>query len=379
MIRVLSIVPYPFLPAKMGGQKGIALFNEYFGKETNLEIVSVTTNDECFARNYSLLKLFKPGPLRYINFFYFFRLKKIIQQKKITHILLEHPYYGWLALLLKYFCGVTLIAKSHNIESLRFKTVGKWWWGILWHYEKWVYRFADYSFFITEEDKKFAVDTYGVNALKCHVITYGTDQKEELPFNIRRAARETLCTRYGIGAKTRVLFFNGTLSYKPNIDALNLIKDRISPILTEKGFNHKVIICGKGLPAIYNNLDAYRNKNIIYAGFVDDISIYFNGADIMLNPVNDGGGIKTKLVEALGAGVSCVSTLNGAIGVPLHLTGGKMMVVDNQDWQGFADCVMKIDTELPVPAEFYKHFYWGAIAQKAAQILFKPGGVSGPA
>ncbi len=37
----------------------------------------------------------------------------------------------------------------------------------------------------------------------------------------------------------------------------------------------------------------------------------------------DGGGIKTKLVEALGYNMNVVTTTSGAIGVPLSITGEK--------------------------------------------------------
>ena len=49
MTNVLSIISYPFLPAKMGGQKGIALFNKYFGQNVNLTCAGVKANDEKFA------------------------------------------------------------------------------------------------------------------------------------------------------------------------------------------------------------------------------------------------------------------------------------------------------------------------------------------
>lgn len=72
---------------------------------------------------------------RYINPFLFFSIRKIIREKS-THLLIEHPYYGWLGILLQLFCRVKLIVHSHNIEATRFKSTGKWWWGILWNYEK---------------------------------------------------------------------------------------------------------------------------------------------------------------------------------------------------------------------------------------------------
>ena len=86
-----------------------------------------------------------------------------------------------------------------------------------------------------------------------------------------------------------------------------------------------------------NELKDYADQNIIYAGFVDDISIYFKGVDVFINPVTDGGGIKTKLVEALGYNLNVVSTMNGAIGVDEKICNGKLFVCENDDWQTFAD------------------------------------------
>ena len=95
---------------------------------------------------YKVINVLSNSSLRYINIFYFGMIKKIIRQNNISHIILEHPYYGWLAILLKNFCKVKLIIHSHNIEAERFRTVGKWWWKILWHYEKFVHSQADLPF-----------------------------------------------------------------------------------------------------------------------------------------------------------------------------------------------------------------------------------------
>ena len=81
-------------------------------------------------------------------------------------MIIEHPYYGWLGLLVKRFCKVKLIIHSHNIEAERFKTTGRWWWKILWHYEKNVHKSADFTFCITENDRQYFTDVYKINPIK---------------------------------------------------------------------------------------------------------------------------------------------------------------------------------------------------------------------
>lgn len=370
MKNVLSLVSYQFLPAKMGGQKGIAFFNRFFCKHVNLTCVTTKSNDPNYAEGYELLNILSNSKIRYINLFYFFTLQKIIKQKNITHVLLEHPYYGWLGILLKHFCNVTLIVHSHNIESERFKSTGKWWWKILAYYEKLTYKSADTCFFISDEDKEYALQHFNLAEQKCITITYGFDLSSSPSSQEKARARNFLQTKYGIDLQDKILLFNGTLDYKPNLAAVNAIIEHINPILlTIDNCVYKIIICGKNLPSSYNELIDYRSRNVIYAGFVDDIIPYFVGADIFINPVMEGGGIKTKVVEALGYNLSVISTESGAIGIPANITGEKMTIIADNDWLQFATQVNLIHINSSIPASFFDHFYWDNIAVKAAQNI----------
>ncbi|MEO6219898.1 MAG: glycosyltransferase family 4 protein [Ginsengibacter sp.] len=371
MANVLSFVPYKIFPAQFGGQKCIAHFNEYFSEYHSLYCITVEANKPS-AASYEVINKLGNSRLRYINIFNFRLIKKIILQNNITHIILEHPFYGWLALLLKRFYKVKLIIHSHNIEAERFKTVGKWWWKILWQYEKYVHKHADFTFCITEEDYHYFVARYHLLSEKIALITYGIPWNTLPPFEDEAEAKNMLLKKYSLEHGTILYFFNGALDYKPNLDALQNILDHINPLIINSGISYKIIICGKNLPGEMNNLKAYADKNIIYAGFVEDISLYFKGADIFINPVTDGGGIKTKLVEALGYNLTSVSTKNGALGVDAKICNGKLLLSENTDWQAFTDNMTgAINITQSVPPEFFNHFYWDNIAKKAAEIIDK--------
>ncbi|HNF44268.1 MAG TPA: glycosyltransferase family 4 protein, partial [Ferruginibacter sp.] len=118
-----------------------------------------------------------------------------------------------------------------------------------------------------------------------------------------------------------------------------------------------------------NNLVSYQDKHIVYAGFVPDINPYFKGADLFINPVIEGGGIKTKLVEALGYDLTVISTRSGATGIPEDVPGKKMTVVDDGDWKEFARAIIAAEPALHTPQSFFDHFYWGRIAQKAGNAI----------
>ena len=80
-LRILSIIPYKILPAKLGGEKGIAVFNEYLAKRVQLTGVTTKNNDPALAKGYTLLNFLSDNRSRYGNIFLFNSIKKIIQQK----------------------------------------------------------------------------------------------------------------------------------------------------------------------------------------------------------------------------------------------------------------------------------------------------------
>lgn len=368
-IKVLSLVSYRFLPAKMGGQKGIALFNRYLASTLSLTCATTTANETTGNEGYTILPVMGQSKWRYISLPLFFKLRKIIKQEGFTHLILEHPYYGWLGTLLKWATGIKLIVHSHNIESHRFKSMNKWWWGILWNYEKFTHRRADHNFFIHDDDRNYAILHFGLKAENCTTITYGFEMQAPPSKNERSVAKKILCEKHGIAENARIMLFNGTLDYLPNQEALNNILEQINPLLLSSGISYHILICGNRLPEKYHLLEEYRDRYITYAGFVEDINLYFKGADIFLNPVKEGGGIKTKVVEALGNDLSVISTKNGAIGIPLEITGGKLLLVENDDWQGFLKAATKADIQKTIPSAYFDHFFWGHIAAKAKAVI----------
>ncbi len=357
----------------MGGQKGIASFYGAFSKQLPVSLISVKGNATPENLNAEFLPVLSNSKTRYFNPIVFFTLKKIIAERQSTHLIIEHPYLGWLGILAKWFLKVRLIVHSHNIEALRFKSTGKWWWRLLWHYEKFTHRQADINFFISEEDKIFAIDTFKLKKEKCHTITYGFDFSTPPSSEEKKIARQKLINTHQLPEQNKILLFNGTLDYQPNLDALKIILYKINPILkSTQGFEYTIIICGKNLPIEMNELKDEKVNNIIYAGFVDDITIYFKGADIFINPVIDGGGIKTKLVEALGYNLSCISTIEGAIGVPEEITGNKLKIVDHKNWNAFANAIINTHpSQGNIGNAFFNHFFWDKIAEKAANAIKK--------
>ncbi|HYF31046.1 MAG TPA: glycosyltransferase family 4 protein [Chitinophagaceae bacterium] len=381
MRTVVSIVSYHFLPAVAGGQKAIAIFHKYLAKRVRLICVSVQNNDASKAEGYELRKALSDSRLRYINPFYFFTLRRVLKQTGASALLIEQPYYGWLASLLKWFTGTYLIVRSHNIESLRFRSVGKWWWRIMWWYERFTHRRAHLNIFIQDQDREYAIRHFGLDASRCVTVLYGVEWNEPPPATERHAASQQLRIRHNIPSGDTILLFNGAFNYKPNLEALQRIIDTIHPILQKAGLRYHIIICGKDIPSEIMNKKGL-DPGIIIAGFVDDIGLYLKGSDIFLNPVIGGGGIKTKLVEALAYNLHAVSTADGAIGIDPEVCGGKLLIAPDNAWDVFCDKVVAAARlQGDIPPAFFRHFDWDAAIQRLMEHLEnkKTGSIREPA
>jgi len=364
--KVLAIAPYSFLPYHSGGQKFIAQFFHHLGSKVNLTVLSVPANDINLATTYQLIHFLKEARSRYYDSSLVKKISALVKEGSYDTVIWEHPYYWWLAKKVRAGTGITSIIHTHNIEYQRFRSMGKWWWPILEHYERRAFKEADGIFFITPEDKQFAIDRWKIEAPKCIDLPFGIDNNS--PPGDRDACRKMIQEKHGIGEDERILFFNGLLSYKPNIDAVNAIIKDIDPKLeTRAGFSYRILICGKDLPEA--QIAALNGrKNIIYAGFTSEIDSYCKASDILLNPVLSGGGIKTKMVEAIGYGTTVISTTTGAIGIYKNACGEKLVIVPDNDWDSFAnEIVNNSSKEITTPAAYYQLYNWQNIIDNLLQ------------
>ena len=366
--NIIVVIPYDAYPAQMGGKKSSAEFNYLLSKYFEVHVATTKTSAQTGNPEITIHRILGEGKIRYINPLQFFRLKKLAKSLNVNTLIFVQPYFGWLAVAMKWFANKKLIFKSENIEGERWRSMGKWWWKGMKFYEGFSHRQADLNFWITADDEEYAKKNYKIDPAKNQIFTYGTFISSPPTLQQKAAAKKTLPERHLIPANHHILLFNGTLNYQPNTRALELILHEIAPQLEQKNFPFTILICGKDLPEHFNNLKDH--KNVVYAGFVDNIEEYYLGSDVFLNPVNEGGGIKTKLVDALANNLSSVSTKNGAIGVPLAVCGEKLIITQNIDMPGFTQAVINIsEKEMNTPPSFYQYFNYDNNAEKIVEKI----------
>ena len=89
-----------------------------------------------------------------------------------------------------------------------------------------------------------------------------------------------------------------------------------------------------------------------------------------MNPVQSGGGVKTKMVEAIAFGTTVISTNTGATGINKISTGNKLISTNDNDWHEFVRSIISnADKNAITPPEYYDHYFWGNVIKNMIRSL----------
>lgn len=364
MQHVLSLVWFKVFPPQFGGQKGIALFLKHLSAHFQVDCLCSGNNA---AGTHSGCKVYPQLPVSKLQFFnpvVWLKVRRWTKKSNYNFVILEQPYYGLLGAYLKRL-GFTIIIHTHNIESMRFKAIGKKAWPLLFYYERWCLQQAHSVVFKSEQDKAFAKEKYSVKEENSYVLPYGVENAQ--PFD-RTLSRRFLQAQHGIPENHKVLLFAGTLDYHPNAQAVEFIYE-MEPELRKILSNYTIIICGRNCFPDFEYLNRLENPHIVKAGFVNEIDHYFAGADIFINPVKNFHGVQTKLFDALSYNLNVVCFSVIAKELPAYL-GTKIFTPQAYTEDAFARQVVSASEQsTPTPEAFFRQFCWSALVAKFAQHL----------
>lgn len=363
MDSIAIVVPYRFLPPRNGGhQAALGFASALVAAQRKVIVVSTPDNETNTGTSFELLPILPAGVGRYISLRAALSFYRLLRSGTIRYVVFFQPFIG---LMLGFVCRMAKIrylVYVQNIEYQRFKSLGKPWWPVVKAIENWVYKSSWRLLFIAPTDLEEAVTQFGLQAARCATVPYGVNYLQT-PTD-RPEARKLIEQRHQLPASTPLLLFFGPQQYQPNREAVDFINTRLYPLLTEQLQQPcKIFICGGGMDAQKQQALA---PNILYLGFVPDIENYIKAADVVLNPITSGGGVKTKVIEAIALGATVVSAHSGAIGVDEAVCGQKLQIVPDGDPLAFAGAVKNaLEKPLTTPQSFYDLYHWANAIQPA--------------
>lgn len=114
--------------------------------------------------------------------------------------------------------------------------------------------------------------------------------------------------------RSATVLFVGTLSYPPNIDAVERLARGVLPRLREVVPECRVEVVGRGLPRVVERRVA-GVEGLVLRGFVEDLREPYASCGAVVAPIRSGGGTRIKILEAWAHGRPVVSSAMGIEGI----------------------------------------------------------------
>ena len=281
-----------------------------------------------------LLSFFSPVPYtisKYQVGAYLKKIKELLLSEHFDCIHIDHfqmaPYIFEIK---KHFSGPVFL-REHSIDSLVFKRLAddlnnpikKLYANLqslrLQRLESTILPFFDNCITIMNEEEQFLKEL-NFN-IKATTVPVGVDIDYFKPFPIQN------------NKSSHSIVYVGDLGWLPNYKGIIWFYKNVWPIILNESPDAKFYIVGKNPPKCITDL---RSDNVIVTGFVDDVREYMAKASVIIVPLQVGGGMKVKTLNAFAMGKPVVSTPIGIEGI--EVVDGKDVLIG----QNSADFAIKI-------------------------------------
>jgi glycosyltransferase involved in cell wall biosynthesis len=131
--------------------------------------------------------------------------------------------------------------------------------------------------------------------------------------------------------KRKNIVFVGNMFYPPNYDAAKLISNFIAPAVLKRVPDAHFLLIGNA-PFDIQNL-----PNVKFLGPQDDLASSFNTATLGIAPLNNGSGMKVKMLDYASFGLPVVGTKISAMG---YDENDGFMITD--DYESFVNCMIEL-------------------------------------
>jgi glycosyltransferase involved in cell wall biosynthesis len=139
-----------------------------------------------------------------------------------------------------------------------------------------------------------------------------------------------------LGRTPSSLLYVGNFEHSPNVAAALRLATRIFPAVHARYPDVELCIVGDHPPAVLREL---QTEHIHITGRVPDVMPYLDHAALVIAPLDYGGGMRVKVLEALAAGKAVVASPLAAEGLDVG-EGGPLALAETDD--EFVHCIVQL-------------------------------------
>src|SRR6185437_11528628 len=266
---------------------------------------------------------------------------------------------------------------AHNVESVIWQryyetetnALRRWYIGRQWHkfqrFERRVLSEVERTVAVSDVDAQRFREDFGV--ARVDMLENGVDTAYFQPQAYRREANN--------------LLFLGSLDWRPNLDGVQLLLDRVFPAVRVAEPSARLSLVGRNPPESLRQQVAAM-PGVELHGSVPDVRPYLANCGLLVVPLRIGGGSRLKILEALASGTPVVSTRIGAEGLCLEAGRDLTVVEEIDDLAGALVTAMRDPESMLTQAErgrekVLEQYDWDRLAEQLEQVWMQCATESG--
>lgn len=281
----------------------------------NIECLKAIFRDDLFIyepkrinKYISRLNLLLFGNMYCLSCSDYYYIYKYIKRNNIKAIFIGHSALGNLSYYLrKKIQYLHIITFFHNIEkhflisalkssnSLKMKVVNYW----TCRSEEKTTLCSNILITLNNRDSNLLNQYYSCNSSFELPTSFKDNYSSDKAYNIQSSHKSN--------SKLKVLFVG--VNFFANVNGIKWFIDNVMPEVSDM---HLTIV-GRDMDKVFQ-----ERENISVKGFVDDLDEYYYKTDIVIVPIFEGGGMKTKTAEALMYGCPIISSKEGFEGYDIN-------------------------------------------------------------
>lgn len=364
---------YTWERAKILKEKGHKIYLYTFSENNefinNEKLLSIFEEVKIYERNYNKIDIIKNIMKPFSAYTRYNKDLKIDLIKKnddklIDIIIMDMPqlYYN-----ISEEIKLPIICSQHNIEYKTFINIAK--------YNKNLFKKVAFLFEGIKL-KYFENKIYKRDLIKGYTFISDQDMKY---FEMKYSNKKTCLISMGYEnyyskkeIKQNNIVFTGKMNYQPNVEAMIWFVNNIFPLIRNHIKDIELFIVGKD--PVEEIVKLNEIEGVIITGLVENVNEYIDKASIVVIPLLSGGGVKIKLLEALGRGKIVVTTSKGVEGT--EFLDKEHLLIANDKEEFAKKCIDTIKSlenyhKLPIKAQelINKEYSWNKIGSIYDEFL----------
>ncbi len=256
---------------------------------------------------------------------------------------------------------------AHNVESIIWRRyyeteaqpLRRWYIGQQWRkferFERQVMGEVDRAVAVSGLDAERLRRDFG--ARRVDVVENGVDPTYFRPENVQREPAR--------------LLFLGSLDWRPNLDGVRLLLDRVFPEVRAAVPSAQLCLVGRRPPDWLK--EAAKAPGVELYADLPDVRPHLGCCGMMVVPLRIGGGSRLKILEALATNTPVVSTRIGAEGLELEPDKHLTVVEDVEDLSGAIVRAVRTPAAMRLQAErgrdaVLARYGWDALADEMDRV-----------